>query len=53
METRPPEYPSPPTRLSTAQSVVIAGVLLAAVGVYNASAKDPATPLYIERAHII
>jgi hypothetical protein len=31
-----PEYPSPPTRLSIAQSVVIAGVLLAAVGAYDA-----------------
>ena len=50
VDTKLREYPSPPTRLSTAQSVVIAAVLLSAVGVYSAWAKppkDPATPLYI------
>ena len=50
MDTKLVQYPSPPTRLSTAQSVVIAAVLLSAVGVYSAWAKppkDPTTPLYI------
>jgi hypothetical protein len=56
VETKLPEYPPPRTGLSIAQSVLIAGALLATVGLYDAWAKppkDPAPPLYIVYSQIV
>lgn len=57
METKPLDYPPPRTGLSIAQSILIAGVLLATVGLYDAWAdthkKDPEPPLYIVYTQIV
>jgi hypothetical protein len=56
VETKPLDYPPPRTGLSIAQSVLIAGVLLATIGLYDAWAnphKDPAPPVYIVYTQIV